>query len=109
MPVVEAELGFLEVQFEGFGGYAIELGEPPLGVVPERLDAVDMVLAPGELVVAVVDPEVLVEADVDQAVVTPPAVGVNDGAGVDLAPDHRLQRGFRTVGDDLGIDLALAL
>lgn len=45
MPVVEAELGFLQVQFEGLGGDAVELGQPPFGVAPERLDAVDMVLA----------------------------------------------------------------
>jgi len=107
--VVKAELSLFQVQFEGLGGYAVELGEPALGAAPERLDAVDVVLALGELVVAVVDPEVPVKADVNQAIVTSPAVRMDDGANVHLAPDHRLQRGFGAVWDDFGVDLALAL
>ena len=62
MPVVKAELGFFQVQFEGLGGYAVELCQAAFGIAPKRLNTVDMVLAPGELIVAVVDPEVLVEA-----------------------------------------------
>ena len=108
MPVVKAELGFFQVQIKGLGGNAIELGEPSFGVAPERLNAVDVVFAPCEFVVAVVDPEVLVKADVDQAVIATPTIGMDDGARVDLAPDHCLQRGFGAIGDDFGVDLALA-
>jgi hypothetical protein len=96
MPVVKAELGFLQVQFKGLGGYAVALGKSPLCVAPERLDSVDVVLATGKLVVAVVDSEVLVKADVDEAVVAAPAVGMDGCAGVDLdlaledAEDYRL-------------------
>lgn len=55
-----------------------------------------------------VDSEMFVNTDVDQAVVAAPAVGVNDGAGVDLAPNDRLQCSFGAMGDDLGVDFALA-
>lgn len=40
MPVIKAELGLFQVQFKDLGG--------GFGVVPERLDTVDMVVAPGK-------------------------------------------------------------
>ena len=107
--VVEAELGLLEVQVERMTRHALELREPVLGEGPEALDAVDVRPAVGELVLAVVDAQVPGVADVDQAVVAGPAVGVDDGLEAHLAPDRLAQRGFLHVGDDLGVDLAGAL
>jgi type IV secretion system protein VirB4 len=79
--VVEAVLALLEVQVERVGRHPVELDEPTLGVRPEALDAVDVALAAGEVVLLVVDPQVLLVADVDQAVVATPAVGVDDAVG----------------------------
>jgi hypothetical protein len=62
----------------------------------------------GELVVVVPDAEVLGVADVDQAVVTSPAVAVNDAGQVDLAADGLQQRGFLGVGNDLRVNMAVA-
>ena len=57
--MVETELGFLEVEVEGPTGDSLELGEAMLGEGPEALDAVDVVRTNGELIVAMVNPEVL--------------------------------------------------
>ena len=46
MPVVEAELGFLEMQLELVASHAMKLRQPMFGIAPKRLDAVDM---PGAL------------------------------------------------------------
>ena len=108
MSVVKAKLGFFEVQFEGLCWDAVELGESSFGITPERLDAVDVAFTGSEFVVAVVDPEMLVETDIDQAIIATPAVGMDDRTQVDFAPDHRLERGFGAIGDDFGVDLALA-
>ncbi len=108
MPEVKVELGFFQVQVEGLRGHHVEPGQAAFCVAPERLDAVDVIFAPGELVVAMIDPEMLVVADVDQAVVAAAAVGMDNDSRVDLAPYHRLQRGFRAVGNDSDVDFHLA-
>src|SRR5690606_18693727 len=107
--MVEAELGLLQVQVEGVPGHAVELGQAVLGVAPEALDAVDVAASAGELVLAVVDAEVFGVADVDQAVVAGPAVGVDDALEADAAADRLPQRLFLHVGDDLGVDAVAPL
>ncbi len=103
--MIEAELCFFEMEVEGMFGDAVELKQAAFREAPEAFDAVDVLRSAGELVVGVADPEVLVEAEIDQAVVTSPAVGMEHGFGSDSAADHRLQSGFGDVGNDLGVDL----
>ena len=55
--------------------------------------AVDMDGAFGELVAGMVDADVAI-AEVDQAVVAAPAIGVDDGARVDPAADDALEGGL---------------
>ncbi len=58
--------------------HTTQFGEAKLGKTPEAFDAVDVVLAPGELVFVVEDAMVLVAAQ-EQAVVAEPPVGVDGG------------------------------
>ena len=83
--MIEAELSFLEVQLKLLSPYAVELCQAVFGVAPERLDAVDVSGASGELIVAVIDPKVLCQPQVNQPVVAWPAIGVDDAVGVSLA------------------------
>ena len=55
-----------------------------------------------------IDAEVAI-AEIDEAVVAAPAIGVDDGARVHPAADNLLQDGLRAVRDDLGIDVARPL
>lgn len=75
---------------EGRHRHAVELLKPALGKAPEALDAVDVALAVGELVRAMVDPEVFRLADIHQAVVAAPAIRVDDRIGRDSAADNGL-------------------
>lgn len=50
-----------------------------------------------------IDPEMPINPDIHQAVITPPAIGVDNAVGVNLAADDGLQRGFGGVWDDLGV------
>jgi len=97
------------VQIEGGFSHPTEPSKPGFGETPEALDAVDVGLPLGELVPAVVDSQVLAIADIDQAVVAAPVVGVDHALGFHFASYDRLQRGFGAVGHDLGVDLAVAL
>lgn len=109
MPTIEAPLALFQVQMEGHDGHAVELLEPPLGIAPEALDAVDVTLVVSELVVAVADSEVLRVADIDEAVVTSPAVAMDDGVSRHPAAGNSLQSGLLAVRHDLGVDASLAL
>lgn len=88
-----AELGFLKVQIEGFGRYPIERDQTAFCLAPERLNAVDMVFIPGKFIVAVINPEMLVEVGIDQTMITSPVVRADGRSGINFAPDHRLQLG----------------
>ena len=109
--MVEAELAFLEVEVKRVRVHPAESREACLGVAPEAFDAVDVAASSGlagELALAVIDTPVLLVPQVDQAVVTSPAVGVDHAATRDFASNRPLQHGFRAVRDDLGVDLARA-
>jgi hypothetical protein len=62
----------------------------------------------GELIVVVIDTKVTV-AQIDQTVVTAPAIGVDDRGDIDPAADNALQSGSGAVRHDLGVDLARPL
>lgn len=106
---VEPELALFQVQIEGYLSHPSEPAKPGFGETPESLDAVDVGLPLSELVPAVVDSQVLAIADIDQAVVAAPVVGVDHALGFHFASYNRLQRGFGAVRHDLGVDLAVAL
>lgn len=106
--MIETVLTLLEVQGEGRLGDAVESSQGGLSVRPEALDAVDVAAVGGELILTMVDSQVLGVAQVDQAVVAPPAVGVDHALEADSAPNDILQNGFRAVGHELGVDLSVA-
>ena len=103
--MVETELGFFEMEVEGMFWDAVELEQAAFGEAPEAFDSVDVVRSADELVLSVADPEVLVEAEINQSVVASPAIGMEDGFEPNSAADDRLQSGFGRVRHDLGIDL----
>jgi len=78
---------------EGVFGQALELRETDFGRAPEAFGPVDMDRVPGELVLGAVDAEAAV-TEVDEAVVSAPAVGVDNDARVDPPSDNPLQRGL---------------
>ena len=85
--------------------HAVELGKPPFGKAPERLDPVDVAMAvTGEFMLTVVHPKMPGMADIHQAVVTPPAIAVDDALNRHLAQYDRLQSQALTVWDDLRIN-----
>jgi len=63
----------------------------------------------GKLVVTVVDPKILFVAQVNQAIVSSPAVGVYDALHVHLSPNDGLQSGLGAIRHDFGVDSATAL
>ncbi len=84
MSLVESELGLLQVEIEGVFWHGVELDESLLCQAPEAFDAVDVVGSGGELAVSMADPEVFVEAQVDETVIPSPPSVRNTACGVAL-------------------------
>src|ERR1700722_5873299 len=106
MRCIETPLGLLEVEVEVGSRDSIEAAHVTLGLIPEVLDAVDMVFLIGEEL-RMIDAEVL-EAGYIENVVGTEGVGVDDAVGDDLVLEDGLQGLALGVRDDLRIDLAAA-
>ncbi len=107
--MIEAELAFFQVMKKLVGTKAVELLHTAFGKGPETLDAVNVIRAIGKLIMGVIDPKMLGETDIDQTVIAAPAVGVNNHVKAAFAANNGLQRSLLAIGDDLGIDPAVAL
>ena len=79
-----------------------------LGKAPEALDAVDMGFTSNELVLPVIDTQVLAVADINQAIVAPPAIGIDDAVQGNPTADNALQRSLSAVRDDFCVNAAVA-
>jgi hypothetical protein len=109
VPVIESELAFLEVEIKGCFWDPVELHKTPFRIGPERFDAIDVAFAVGKLIGSMVDTIMLFVAQINQAIVTTPRVGVNDTFKLYSTSDNALQRLFCAVGNDFRIDHALPL
>src|SRR4051794_31747512 len=90
-PMIETVFALLQVEEELFLAKTVELLHSSFGEAPETLDPIDVSPPSGELVVFMVDPEMLLESDIDQAVVPAPKVRMDNGVETDFAPYNGLQ------------------
>ena len=97
------------MQVEGASRDAVELLEPALTVAPEAFDPVDVVRATNKLIFAMMNSEVLRVSDINQAIVTAPAVRVDDGVERDAPANNGLQSRLFAVGHDLRVNAAISL
>ena len=88
--------------------HTTETHHPGFCKPPESLDTINMGATPDEFVLPVIDPEVPAVADIDQAIVSTPAIRVDDTVERDTSPDNALQRGFTAVRDDFCVNRAIA-
>lgn len=106
--MVEPKFALFQMQQKGMLGHARKLVEATFSEAPERLNAVDVSGPLYELVVAVVDAVVPVEAHIYQPVIAAPTVGVDHRSRVNFAPNEALQRLFRAIRYNFRVHLAPA-
>ena len=78
LPMIKAKLSLLQVPVKSLLRDPVEFSQASLGVTPERFNSVDMVTSPGKFVLAMMDSEMLVKTQVDQSILSSPAIGVNE-------------------------------
>ena len=86
---------------------AIKFDQAALGEAPEGFDAVDVCAAPSEGF-ALIDADVLVVADIDQAIITGPAIGADDALRVDPPANDGPQSLGGAIPEDFRIDFPVA-
>lgn len=100
----ESEFSLFEVQSKGVLCNAMKLSQPMFGIAPKRFNPVDMLGASYKFIVAVINPEMPINANIHKPIVATPTIGMDHAVGVNFATNNALQRGFGGVGDDLGVD-----
>ena len=107
--MIKPELSLFKMQFKGMFGNAIKLSQSTFSETPKRLNAVDVSITSGKLIVAVVDSVVLIKANIYQTIIASPTIRVNHTGNVYFASDNGLQNRFRGVGNNLGVDIIATL
>jgi len=72
--------------------HTTELNKPSFGISPKPFNAVDVGLASGEFILAMIHSEVFSIPDINQAIVASPAIGIDDAVQADLSSNYFLQR-----------------
>ena len=103
--MIKPKLTLLQMQRKGMFGHTIELSQATLSKAPKGFNTVDMTITPNEFIVAMIDPKVLVKANVDQTIIATPAIGVDDAQRISFASDNRLQRTLRSIWNNLCVNL----
>jgi len=88
---------------------APEPGQAGLGITPEALYPVNMASFIGKFILTMVDPEMLLVADVHEPVVASPAVRMDNTFQADAAANDGLEGRPAAIRHDLGIYSPLAL
>lgn len=107
--MVEPELTLFQMKIERMFVHTTKSREAGFGEAPEAFNPVDMGSTSGKFIAPMIDPKVLAVADIDQAIVPAPAVGVDDAAKFHASPNDGLERIFPAIRDDLGIHMPIAL
>jgi len=105
--MIKAIFSFFQMQVERMFGYAIKLGQPTFCIAPERLNTVNMPFTIRKFILAMIHSKVLIKANINQAVVASPAIRVNDSRRFYMTSDNVLQRSFRAIWHNLGINFTL--
>ena len=59
-------------------GNTFKLCQTPFGIAPKGFYPIDMLIATGKLVVAMVHPKVFFVADINQAIIGTPTIGIDN-------------------------------
>ena len=106
MPVIKAEFGFFQVQVKRMSCYAVKLYQTVFCITPKRLDTVDILRSAGKFILPVTHPEMLCKTHINQAVITTPAISIDDTLNRNVPAYYLLQCGFGRIRNDFRIDLA---
>ncbi len=107
--MIEAKLTLLQVEVEGTFMNPSKAEQPRFGKTPETLNPIHMDTASDKFIPAMIDPEMLPIAHINQPVIPSPPIRVDHTVQGDLPANNRLQRGFPAVRYEFRVDVPIAL
>ena len=106
--MIKTKFGFFQVKIKSTLRHAIEFCQTSFCETPERFVTVNMAFAIDTLTIPVMNPEMLIKADIDQSIITTPSIRMDHGIWRYMSADNGLQRCFRTIRNNLRIHFTLA-
>lgn len=76
MAMLESEFSLFEVQSEGLLWKDMKLSQPMLGIAPKRFNHVDMLGVSYKFIVAVINPEIPINANINKSIVATTTIAV---------------------------------
>ena len=107
--MIKAKFTFFQMQMEGGFSHAPKPTKPCFGITPKTLNTIDMRLSLNKFITPMVDAKMLLVSQINQAIITPPSIGMNDTFKLNTPPDDGLKRLSGAIGDDFSIDLPISL
>ena len=85
IPVVISELAFFQMQVKRLFVHPSEPGQPIFGKSPETFNTINMGMAIDEFIAAMIHAQMLGVAQIDQSVIAPPAIRMDDRIQIHLS------------------------
>ncbi len=100
---------FSQVQIESLRRHAVEPLQAAFGIRPETFYFVDVNIADSKNIVRVIDSQMFGITDIEQSVITAPAVRMNDRIQSNAPANNVLQRFLSRVRNNLSINFTVSL
>src|SRR3989304_10556249 len=98
--MIKSKFTFFKVQIKSVLRHTMKLLKSSFRIRPERLYAVNMTLIINKLIITVLNPIVLLIADIHQSVITSPLVRMNNTFTSSFGTNNGLKIGFCGVGEN---------
>ena len=96
------------MQIERFFIHTSESGESRFGITPKALDSIDMTFIMNKLILSMVDSKMFLVSEINEPIVAPPTVRMDNTLEVNTTSDNGLQCSSSAVWDDLSEDTPIA-
>lgn len=108
MPMVKPKFTLFQMKIKAVLLQTSEFNQARFGIGPETFYPVDMGVLIGKLIVAMFYTKMLLIAEIHQAIIPTPAIGMDDAFKLNPSPDNALESAFGAVRDYFGVNTAIA-
>ena len=107
MPMIKPKFTLFQMKIESVCLHSPETNQAGFGICPKAFYAINVAMFIGKFILTVLDSVMLLIAKVHKAIITAPAIRMNNAFRVYTASDNALQGGSGTVWDYFCINASL--
>ena len=106
--MIESEFAVFQVKIEDQRAHPPKTSHPGFGEAPKSFNPIEMGRTRNKLVLPMIHPKVFPISDVDEAIITSPAVGVDNALQGHFSTNNALKSVYPPIRNDLGIDFSVS-